>query len=97
MYLQIMEYRTVRREEMAELEERWQEATEGDRTARRIVVARDRADADRYMVLAFFDDAESADAQYNLAATATAADYQSALLVHPPTFTDLEVIKDTEY
>ena len=40
------------------LEDKWRAATEGKRTLRRSIVARDRNDVTRYLIFAFFDSFE---------------------------------------
>jgi len=61
---------------------------------RRSVVGRDRNDPDRYIVIAFFDDYDSAMVNSNLAETAAFGEKQSALLDGPMQFTDLDIIDD---
>jgi hypothetical protein len=97
MFLQIVEQRTGQVDEMMKLEEEWRAATEGKRTIRRSLVARDRNDPNRYLVLAFFDDEKSAAANSALSETAAFADKQSQFLLGVPTYTDLDVIKEVEY
>jgi hypothetical protein len=93
-FIQIIEMRTSRVDEVQALEDEWQKATEGKRTLRRAIVGRDRNDPDRYLVLAFFDDYESAMANSNLPETAEFGQRQQALADGPMTFTDLDVIDD---
>lgn len=93
-FIQIIEMRTSRIDELQALEDEWEKATEGKRTLRRAVVTRDRNDPDRYLVLAFFDDYESAMVNSNLPETGEFGQRQQALLDGPMTFTDLDVIED---
>src|SRR5262245_53188146 len=93
-FVQLIEMRTKNVDEIVELEEQWRSATEGRRTLRRSVVGRDRNDPERYVVIAFFDDYESAMVNSNLPETATFGEKQSALLESPMQFTDLDVIDD---
>ena len=72
-------------------------ATEGKRTIRRSVIARDHDDQERFFVLAFFDDAEAAEANGKLPETGEFADKQMALLRGNPTFTNLDVVKEITY
>lgn len=97
MFLQIIEQRTTRIDEMMALEERWREATEGKRTIRRSIVVRDREDPNRFLVLAFFDDLESMRAQSELPETAEFADRQAELLTGLPHYRSFDVIKQVEY
>jgi hypothetical protein len=93
-FIQIIEMRTSRVDEVQALEDEWQKATEGRRTLRRAIVGRDRNDPERHLVLAFFDDYESAMVNSNLPETAEFGQRQQALLDGPMTFTDLDVIDD---
>ena len=97
MFLQIADQRTTKLDEMMKLEEEWRNATEGKRTIRRSVVARDRNMPDRYLVLAFFDDYESAMENSNLPETGDFADKQMALIFGTPSYIELDVIKEVEY
>jgi hypothetical protein len=86
--------RTTRVDELTALEEEWEKATEGKRTLRRSIVTRDRNDPNRYLVLAFFDDYESAMVNSNLPETNEFGRKQAELLDGPMAFTDLDVIED---
>ena len=93
-FIQIIECRTNRIEEIQKLEEEWRAATEGRRTLRRSIVARDRNDRQRYLILAFFDDYDSAMANSDLPETGEFGAKQQALADAPLTFTDLDVLED---
>jgi len=58
--VQIIEFRTSNIEPTRQINEQWRQATEGKRTARRELLARDRSDPSRYFAIAFFDSNESA-------------------------------------
>ena len=53
-FVQIIECRTRQFDKIQQLEDEWRAATEGKRTLRRSVVARDRTDPNRHLILAFF-------------------------------------------
>ena len=93
-FVQLIDMRTNNVDEIIKLEEEWENATEGKRTLRRSVVGRDRRDPDHYIVIAFFDDYDSATANSDLPETTTFGEKQSALLDGPMQFTDLDVIDD---
>jgi hypothetical protein len=93
-FVQIVELRTSKFDEVAGLEDEWRKATEGKRTLRRSIVARDRNDPERYFVLAFFDSYEAAMVNSNLPETAEFGKKQTELLDGPMQFTDLDVIED---
>ena len=95
-FIQIIECRTTRYDELMALEEEWRAATEGKRTLRRSIVARDRNDPSRHLVLAFFDDYESAMVNSNLPETHDFGQKQQAVLDAPMVFTDLDVVDDRD-
>ena len=93
-FVQIMEIRTSKFDEIQKLEDKWRAATEGKRTLRRSIVARDRNDVTRYLIFAFFDSFESAMENSNLPETSEFGVGQSAFVDGPVSFTDLDVISD---
>ena len=93
-FVQIIECRTTRVDELRALEEEWRAATEGKRTLRRTLLARDRNDPNRYLIFAFFDSYESAMKNSNLPETNEFGQKQAALLDAPMTFTDLDIIEE---
>jgi quinol monooxygenase YgiN len=95
-FVQIIDFRTSKYDELMALDAEWRKATEGKRTLRRSMVARDRNDPERYVVLAFFDDYESAMANSALPETGEFATKQQALASGPATFIDLDVLDDSD-
>jgi quinol monooxygenase YgiN len=93
-FVQVIEFRASEYEQFSALDKEWRAATEGKRTLRRTIVCRDRNDAERYLVLAFFDDYDSAMANSNLPETAEIAAKMAALSAAPTSFTDLDVLLD---
>lgn len=93
-FIQIIEMRTNRFDQLKALDDQWEQATEGKRTLRRSIIARDRNDPDRYLILAFFDSYESAMENSKLAETAEFAEKQASLVDGPPTFLDLDIVDD---
>jgi quinol monooxygenase YgiN len=93
-FIQIIESRTKKFDELHALADEFFEATEGKRTLKRSLLTRDRNDPDRYLIIAFFDSYESAMENSNLPETAAFAEKQMSLLDGPPNFFDLEVIED---
>lgn len=92
-FVQIIEFTTDDIEPVRRIDEQWQEATEGKRTARRQIITRDRNDPDRYRVFVFFDSYESAMANSQLPETGQFAQkYQET--VKEVSFYDLDVIAD---
>ena len=78
-FVQLIEIRTKHVDEIQKLEDEWEQATEGRRTLRKSIVGRDRNDPDRHIVIAFFDDYDSAMANSNLPETQAFGEKQSAL------------------
>lgn len=93
-FVQLMDIRTKNVDEIQKLEDEWEKATEGKRTLRKAIVGRDRNDPDRHIIIAFFDDYDSAMANSNLPETHAFGEKQFALLEGPPTFTDLDIIDE---
>ena len=93
-FIQIIELRTERIDEFEALEDEWERSTEGKRTARRSILARDRNDPTRHLAVVFFDSYESAMENSNLPETATFARQAALLLTSEMAFTDLDVIAD---
>lgn len=93
-FVQMMEARTSKFDEIMALEKEWLAATEGRRTLRRSIVGRDREDPNRYVILAIFDSYDSAMANSALPETDEFGKKQAALLDAPMTFTNLDVVED---
>ena len=93
-FVQLIEMRTAHVDEIQKLEDEWERATEGKRTLRKAIVGRDRNDPERHIVIAFFDDYDSAMANSNLPETQAFGEKQFALLEGAPTFTDLDIIDE---
>ncbi len=69
-FIQVIEMRTKKFDDLQALGDQFFEATEGKRTVRRSVLTRDRNDPERYLLVVFFDSFESAMENSNLPATA---------------------------
>jgi len=96
-FIQIIDYRTSRNEEIARLGDEWQAAaTQAGTTARRRVLVRDRHQADRYLNIVFFDSYEEAMQNSDSPVTQEFAGKMAALVDSPPTFLDLDVVEDVE-
>jgi hypothetical protein len=93
-FIQIIEFRTSKFDEVQALDHKWEQDTEGTRTLRRSIVCRDRNDPKRHLVLAFFDSAESAQVNADLPATTDFAKRVEELVEAPLEFWDLDVVED---
>lgn len=93
-FVQILEYRTSRADEIRAIQQEYEQATKGRNTVRRSVVTQDRNDPSRYVIIVFFDSYEAAMQNSNLPETGQMAGKVAGLLDAPPVFHDLDVIED---
>ena len=93
-FIQIIEFRTSDIERARQVDDDWWRATEGKRTARREVLARDRSDPSRYFVVVFFDSYESAMENSGLPETQAVAEQYAKMSDSAPVFYDLDVVED---
>jgi quinol monooxygenase YgiN len=93
-FIQIVECRATDVTALQQIGHEWKAATEGSRTARRSVLARDHHDPDRYVILVYFDSYESAMQNSQLPATQEFAEKMAATLTAPPVFDDLDVVEE---
>jgi hypothetical protein len=92
-FVQIIELTAPDIDAITKLDEGWVAATEGKRTARRQIVARDRNKPDRYLAFVFFDSYESAMENSSLPETQSFAEkYRAA--AQQIAFHDLDVVSD---
>jgi hypothetical protein len=93
-FVQIIEFRTSDIERVRRIDEEWRRATEGRRTVRRELLARDHSDPDRYFAVVFFDSYESAMANSSLPETKASAEQYMKVSDGPPVFHDLDILED---
>ena len=93
-FVQIIEFRTADIEGARQVNDQWRRATEGKRTVRRELLARDRSEPGRYFVVAFFDSYEAAMRNSGLPETQTSAEQYQKLADGPPVFYDLDILED---
>lgn len=93
-FIQIIEFRTSDIERAHQVDDDWWRATEGKRTVRREVVARDRSDPSRYYAIVFFDSYESAMENSGLPETQAVAEQYAKMSDITPVFYDLDVLDD---
>ena len=93
-FIQIIECRTDRYDDLRSIEAEWRAATEGKRTLLRSVITRDRNDPSRYLILAFFESYESAMVNSDLPETAEFGRKQQELITGPMVFHDLDVLDE---
>lgn len=95
MFVQVIELRTDRVDDIRALEEEEVAATEGQRSATRILLGRDRTDANHYYMVVEFPSYEDAMRNSQLPATHEAAGGMRGLCTEAPAFVDLDVVADT--
>jgi hypothetical protein len=93
-FVQIIDFRTSKMDEMRKLEEEWVAAAGAESRAHRVITGADRDDEGRYLQVVFFDSYESAMENSNLPVTQEFAQRMMALSDGPPTFHNLDVIND---
>ena len=93
-FIQIIEFRTSKLDEMRKVGDEWEAAVGSDSRARRRVMCEDRDNPGRYFNIVFFDSYESAMENSNLPTTAEFSQKMMALGDGPPTFYNLDVVDD---
>ncbi|WP_329412782.1 ester cyclase [Streptomyces sp. NBC_00704] len=95
-FVQLIDCRTSRFDEMDRLMDMWVEQTQGKRTATHAVVAKDRSDESHFIEIVEFPSYEEAMRNSNLPETGKVFQELVALCDEMPTFTDLDVVRDEQ-
>lgn len=95
-FVQLMEYRTSKPEEVKRVTEEWESATRGTRTARRVVTLKHHDEPDRYCEMVFFDSYDAAMENSKLPQTQDFANQHQRLVDGDVDYTDLDVVEDRE-
>ncbi len=95
-FIQIIEYKTTSIDELNAVLDEWLEKTKGKRAATRGVQTRDRDEANTYVQIVEFPSHEDAIANSNLPETSEFAAQLTALCDGPPTFRDLDVLREEQ-
>src|SRR5713101_1726718 len=93
-FVQIIEFRTSKINEMRKIGDEWKAAAGTDRQARRRVLCEDRDNPGRYFNVVFFDSYDSAMENSNLPVTQQFSQKMMALGDGQPVFYNLDVIDD---
>ncbi|WP_129307353.1 ester cyclase [Streptomyces sp. L2] len=93
-FVQLIECRTSRLDEMNRLMDDWVEQTKGKRTATHALVGKDRSDAAHIVEVVEFPSYEEAMRNSRLPETGKIFQDMVALCEEAPTFTDLDVVRD---
>jgi hypothetical protein len=94
-FVQVIQYRTSKIDEMRKVGDEWQDAA-GSGTARRVLMGADRDNKGQYFTLAFFDSYESAMENSNNPTTQEYSQRMMSLADGPPTFYNLDVLDDRQ-
>jgi len=95
-FIQIIEYQTSSIDELDAALDGWLEATKGKRAATRGVQTRDRDAANTYVQIVEFPSYDEAMANSNLPETGEFAAKLASLCDGPPTFRNLEVLREEQ-
>lgn len=95
-FMQIIDCRTTKFDDMNRLMDSWVEATQGKRTATHAVVGRDRSQTDHFVEIIEFPSYEEAMTNSALPETNRIFEEMIALCDGMPTFTDLDVVRDEQ-
>ena len=95
-FIQMMDYTTSKPDEMEQVAEEWERATEGKRTANRIVRTRYHDDPNRCCDLVFFDSHEAAMENSELPETQEYATKEQDLVDGEITYVNLDVVEDRQ-
>jgi hypothetical protein len=93
-FVQIIEFRTSDIERARQVNDEWWRATEGKRTVRRELLARDHSDPSHCFAVVFFDSYESAMENSDLPETQASAEQHMKISDGPPVFYDLDILED---
>ena len=96
-FIQIIEYRTTRQDEIVGLLEEWLAATAGRRTASRGLICADRDRPETYVEIIEFPSYEEAMRNSELPETTAVAEKFAKLCDEGPTFRNLDVVRADEY
>ncbi|PCG83124.1 ester cyclase [Streptomyces sp. WZ.A104] len=95
-FVQVIDCKTSRADELNRLMDSWVEATRGKRTATHSIVGRDRADSTHVVEIVEFPSYEEAMKNSNLPETDRIFREMVALCDGEPSFTDLDVMRDEQ-
>ena len=96
-FVQIIDYRTSKADEMEKLGQEWEQRAGSEGTARRRVLVSDRDNPGRYLNIVFFDSYEEAMKNSDHPVTQEFAAKMAALVDGAPTFVNLDVVEDVQY
>ena len=95
-FIQIIEYKTTRLDELNAALDGWLEATKGKRSSTRGVQTKDRDASNTYVQIVEFPSYDDAMANSNLPETSEFAAKLASLCDGPPTFRNLDVVREEQ-
>ncbi|MDX2727401.1 MULTISPECIES: ester cyclase [Streptomyces] len=95
-FVQVIDCKTERFDDMDRLMDEWVELTKGSRTATHSLIGKDRSDGSHYVEIVEFPSYEDAVANSKLPETDRIFQEMVALCDGTPTFTDLDVVRDEQ-
>lgn len=93
-FVQVIEFRTNDLDAVQRANEQWQQATQGTRTAERIVLGRQHDDSGHCVEIVFFDSWDDAARNDELPATQDYAEQIRGLIDGEPRYLDVDVVSD---
>jgi hypothetical protein len=93
-FVQLIEFKTARIDDVNALLDEWRDTTEGRAKATSSIQAADRDQPDTFISIVEFPSFEAAMENSNLPETSELAQRLAALCEGPPTFRNLDVLKD---
>lgn len=93
-FVQIIEFRTSKIDEMRKVGDEWEASAGDDRKARRRVMCEDHDNPGHYFNIVFFDSYEEAMENSNLPVTQEFSQKMMALADGQPTFYNLDVVEE---
>lgn len=93
-FVQVIEYKTDDLDAIKRVNEEWKNATEGKRTAKRLLLGKYRNEEDRVCEIVFFDSYEDAMRNNELPETQQYARKLRDVTQDEPTYFDLEVLEE---
>ncbi|CAL9478339.1 hypothetical protein SUDANB105_02964 [Streptomyces sp. enrichment culture] len=95
-FVQVIDCKTSRFEEIDRLMDRWVEQTKGKRTATHSLIGKDRSDASHFIEIVEFPSYEEAMRNSELPETDRIFREMVSICDETPTFTDLDVVRDEQ-
>ena len=95
-FIQVIEFKTSKVDQIESLVDEWRTKTEGRTTARRATLTKDREGKDTYVQIVEFPSYEDAMANSEMPETAAFAKRMSDLCDAPPAFRNLDVVRVEE-